>query len=62
MICTVENLQSLRAAYDKMVEGAKQLTIFGTEEELDSRDFIFDMVDDTGIPCRGDYNGDSSSS
>ena len=56
-----ELTESERAAYDKMVEGAKQLTIFGTEEELDSRDFIFDMVDDTGIPCRGDYNEYSSS-
>ena len=57
-----ELTEAERAAYDKMVEGAKQLTIFGTEEELDSRDFIFDMVNDTGIPCRGDYNGYSSSS
>ncbi len=56
-----ELTEAERAAYDKMVEGAKQLTIFGTEEELDSRDFIFDMVDDTGIPCRGDYNEYSSS-
>lgn len=35
-----------KAAYDRMVEGAKQLTIFGTEEELDPRDYIFEYPDE----------------
>ena len=29
-------------AYDGMTKNAKQLTIFGTEEELDANDYIFE--------------------
>ena len=29
--------------YDHMLEGAKQLNIFGEEEELDARDFIIEL-------------------
>ncbi len=43
-----ELTESERAAYDKMVEGAKQLTIFGTEEELDPGDYVFEASDSDG--------------
>ncbi|WP_155829588.1 MULTISPECIES: hypothetical protein [unclassified Butyrivibrio] len=29
-----------KKAYDQMLEGAKQLNIFGEEEALDAKDFI----------------------
>ena len=35
-----------RIAYDNMIDGAKQLTLFGTEEELDPRDYIIDRGND----------------
>lgn len=41
-----ELTEAERADYDRMVEGAKQITIFGTEEDLDPRDYIFDDSDD----------------
>ena len=41
-----ELTEAEKSAYNKMVEGAKQMTIFGTEEELDSRDYVFDYPDD----------------
>lgn len=41
-----ELTEAEKSAYDKMVEGAKQMTIFGTEEDLDSRDYVFDGPDD----------------
>ncbi|MBQ9304442.1 hypothetical protein [Butyrivibrio sp.] len=41
-----ELTEAEKSAYDKMVEGAKQMTIFGTEEELDPRDYIFDYPND----------------
>jgi len=41
-----ELTEAEKTAYDKMVEGAKQMTIFGTEDDLDSRDYIFDYPND----------------
>ena len=41
-----ELTEAEKAAYNEMIEGAKQLTIFGTEEELDPRDYIFEYPDD----------------
>ena len=35
-----------RADYDMLVDGAKQLTIFGTEEELDARDYVIERLDE----------------
>ena len=35
-----------RAEYDMLVDGAKQLTIFGTEEELDARDYVIERFDE----------------
>ena len=35
-----------RAEYDMLVYGAKQLTIFGTEEELDARDYVIERFDE----------------
>ncbi len=32
-----------KKAYNHMLEGAKQLNIFGEEEELDARDFIIEL-------------------
>ena len=37
-----------KKAYDHMLEGAKQLNIFGEEEELDAKDFIIDPIDNNG--------------
>ncbi len=37
-----ELTEAERAAYDEMTKNAKQLTIFGTEEELDTNDYIFE--------------------
>ena len=33
--------------YNKMIQGAKQLNLFGKEEELDARDFIIDRSCET---------------
>ncbi|WP_155829706.1 MULTISPECIES: hypothetical protein [unclassified Butyrivibrio] len=33
--------------YNKMIQGAKQLNLFGEEEELDARDFIIDRPCET---------------
>ena len=33
--------------YNKMIQGAKQLNLFGEEEELDARDFIIDRSCET---------------
>ena len=33
---------------NNMVETAKQLNIFGEEEELDAKDFIIDPIDNNG--------------
>ena len=41
-----ELTEAEKAAYNEMIEGAKQLTIFGTEEELDPRDYVFEYPDD----------------
>ena len=41
-----ELTEAEKAAYDNLIEGAKQLTIFGTEEELDARDYLFEDLDD----------------
>lgn len=35
-----ELTEAERATYDEMTKNAKQLTIFGTEEELDVKDFM----------------------
>ena len=35
-----------RSEYDMMIAGAKQLTLFGTEEELDARDYVIDRIED----------------
>ena len=32
-----------KKAYNHMLEGAKQLNIFGEKEELDAKNFIIDM-------------------
>ncbi|WP_408069361.1 hypothetical protein [Butyrivibrio sp. JL13D10] len=37
-----ELTEAEREAYDEMIKNAKQLTIFGTEEELDANDYIFE--------------------
>ncbi len=37
-----ELTEAEREAYDEMTKNAKQLTIFGTEEELDAMDYIFE--------------------
>jgi len=34
-----------KRTYDLMLEGAKQLNIFGEEEELDAKDFIIYPLD-----------------
>ncbi|SDB56786.1 hypothetical protein [Butyrivibrio sp. INlla16] len=41
-----------KKAYDHMLEGAKQLNIFGEEEELDAKDFFIYPLDnnETEIP------------
>lgn len=41
-----ELTEAEKAAYNEMIEGAKQLTIFGTEEELDPRDYVFECPED----------------
>ena len=33
--------------YNKMIQGAKQLNLFGEEEELDAKDFIIDRSCET---------------
>ena len=33
--------------YNKMIQGAKQLNLFGEEEELDARDFFIDRACET---------------
>ena len=40
-----ELTQAEREAYDEMIDGAKQMTIFGTEEELDPRDYVFEKLE-----------------
>jgi hypothetical protein len=45
-MCSRELTEAEKAAYDSMVEGAKQLTLFGTEEELDTRDYVFEYLDE----------------
>lgn len=40
-----ELTEAEKAAYEEMIDGAKQLTIFGTEEELDPRDYVFEYPD-----------------
>ena len=37
-----------KKAYDRMLENAKQLNIFGEEEELDAKDFIIDPIENNG--------------
>ena len=41
-----ELTEAEKSAYNEMIEGAKQLTIFGTEEELDPKDYVFEYPDD----------------
>ena len=40
-----ELTEAEKTAYEEMIDGAKQLTIFGTEEELDPRDYVFEYPD-----------------
>ena len=37
-----------REAYDEMTKNAKQLMIFGTEDELDANDYIFEREEGDG--------------
>ena len=41
-----EITEAEREAYDEMTKNAKQLTIFGTKEELDAKVFIIDRQDE----------------
>lgn len=43
-----ELTQAEREAYDEMIDGAKQMTLFGTEEDLDSRDYVFEQPEYEG--------------
>ncbi len=38
-----------RTEYDMLIDGAKQLTIFGTEEELDARDYVMELFDEEAL-------------
>lgn len=46
-----ELIEAEKTAYNEMIDGAKQITIFGTEEELDPRDYVFDYPDDGKDGC-----------
>lgn len=35
-----------RADYDMLISNAKQLTLFGTDEELDARDYVIERLDE----------------
>lgn len=37
--------------YNKMIQGAKQINLFGEEEELDARDFIIDRSCESENDC-----------
>ncbi len=37
-----ELTQKEQNEYNKMIQGAKQLNLFGEEEELDAREFVID--------------------
>lgn len=34
-----------KQAYDEMIEGARQINLFGDEEELDAKDFVIERPD-----------------
>ena len=40
-----------RTEYDMMITGAKQLSLFGGEEELDAKDYVIDRYDDETDCC-----------
>ena len=35
-----------RADYDMLISNAKQLTLFGTEEDLDAGDYVIERLDE----------------
>jgi len=41
-----ELTEAEKSDYDKLVAGAKQLNIFGIEEDLDANDYIFEAKTD----------------
>ena len=38
-----ELTEAEKQTYEEMIDGAKQINIFGMEEELDARDYIFEL-------------------
>lgn len=47
-----ELTEAEKQSYDEMIEGAKQINLFGDEEELDAKDFVIERTDP------GEYSGD----
>ncbi|WP_155829590.1 MULTISPECIES: hypothetical protein [unclassified Butyrivibrio] len=41
-----ELTEAEKTEYNTMVETAKQLNIFGEEEELDAKDFVIDAIEE----------------
>ncbi len=46
-----ELTEAEKQSYDEMIEGTKQINLFGDEEELDPKDFIIERPDSG--ECRG---------
>lgn len=40
-----ELTEAEKQSYNEMIEGAKQVNIFGDEEELDAKDFVIERPD-----------------
>ncbi|SDB68045.1 hypothetical protein [Butyrivibrio sp. INlla16] len=40
-----ELTEAEKQSYDEMSEGAKQINLFGDEEELDAKDFVIERTD-----------------